>query len=121
MAYEPFYENGFVNAGEGQTPVSAEFLNRLEGFLASMPVMEHGATELTTVAGGTCEVMNIRFGQNFPAVPHVLVCFQSGSTSANFGLATVFSDNVTTTGFRIKISNAHTNPFTPRVVWLAIA
>lgn len=63
---------------DGEPPfIDAEYINRLEMFLANLPEIQHGSIMAQTTS--TSEVMKVRvnFPQTFSEVPHVAVTPQS--------------------------------------------
>lgn len=120
--YDKPYPNGFYNKGTGEdTPITAEILNNLTAFLESIPEIEHGTTPAFRCEQQAMTTYHVDFGHVFRSAPTVVVGFRSTTESRNFGLTQPLVDNVSVTGFDVKVSNTHTAFFEPRVCWIATA
>lgn len=79
-----------------------------------------GAITVAEVGNGIKDT-EIRFPASFSKTPRVVVSAVSGTNNKNYGIMTVFADNITTNGFTLRIANTSADVFTPAVNWIAIA
>lgn len=79
-----------------------------------------GATSVGTVAANSYTDISITFDKPFGAVPSVMVCLNSNSTSPKMGLMTVATLSRSTTGFEARIFNADSSSRSPWINWMAI-
>lgn len=56
----------------------------------------------------------------FENVPVVVACFESTSTSANFGRCTLSVHSITTTTAKVRIFNSDTSERSPNIYWIAM-
>lgn len=100
----------------GMTDLSSG-LNALNSNLTNIQV---GAITVAEVGNGIKDT-EIRFPASFSKTPRVVVSAVSGTNNKNYGVMTVFADNITTNGFMLRIANTSADVFTPAVNWIAIA
>lgn len=79
-----------------------------------------GAITVSEVGNGIKDT-EIKFNTIFSKLPRVVVSAVSGTNNKNYGVMTVFADNITTNGFTLRIANTSADVFTPAVNWIAIS
>lgn len=94
-----------------------EKYNTLNSNLANIQV---GAITVSEVGNGIKDT-EIKFNTIFSKLPRVVVSAVSGTNNKNYGVMTVFADNITTNGFTLRIANTSADVFTPAVNWIAIS
>lgn len=107
---------GTVALTGGMTDLSSG-LNTLNSNLANIQV---GAITVSEVGNGIKDT-EIKFNTIFSKLPRVVVSAVSGTNNKNYGVMTVFADNITTNGFTLRIANTSADVFTPAVNWIAIS
>jgi len=92
-------------------------ITTLNSNLANVQV---GAITVSEVGNGIKDT-EIKFNTIFSKLPRVVVSAVSGTNNKNYGVMTVFADNITTNGFTLRIANTSADVFTPAVNWIAIS
>lgn len=85
-------------------------------------VIESGITGKIIANAQSRTFLDITFDEKFKESPIVLVSLVSSSGAHQMGYVTpaVYTNSVTTTGFRIVIFNADTTGREPQISWIAI-
>lgn len=104
-----------LSAGDAENVTQA--VNALYSNLANIQV---GAITVSEVGNGIKDT-EIKFNTIFSKLPRVVVSAVSGTNNKNYGVMTVFADNITTNGFTLRIANTSADVFTPAVNWIAIS
>lgn len=78
-----------------------------------------GAFSVGNVSANSYKDIPVTFDKAFDAVPSVVVCLNSNSTSPKMGLVTAAVLSRSTTGFVVRVFNADTSTRTPFVDWVA--
>lgn len=104
-----------LSAGDAENVTQA--VNALYSNLANVQV---GAITVSEVGNGIKDT-EIKFNTIFSKLPRVVVSAVSGTNNKNYGVMTVFADNITTNGFTLRIANTSADVFTPAVNWIAIS
>lgn len=78
-----------------------------------------GSISVGDVSANSYKDVSVSFHHAFEAVPSVVVCLNSNSTSPKIGLVTAAVQSRTKTGFKVRVFNADTTTRTPWVDWIA--
>ena len=78
-----------------------------------------GAFFVGNIAANSYKDISVTFDKAFDALPSVVVCLNSNSTSPNMGYVTAAVLSRSTTGFVVRVFNADTSTRTPWVDWVA--
>ena len=110
--YESYYENGWQNGEDGNTPLTAEALNHMEEGLKNIPQMESGRVSVTAAAA-TAGSVHIAFDKEFDSTPAITVTPHiSAPQNAHVGVA-----NTNATGFDLTYWRSSAGTMT--VSWMA--
>ncbi len=93
-------------------------LNSILDYLAQR---ECGTVTGITASPNSYIDKTVTFNRVFDAPPMVVACLQSGSTGSNVGQISVACNNITRTGFTVRVFNGSSNTRTPYVNWIALA
>lgn len=78
-----------------------------------------GAFSAGNVAANSYKDITVTYDRAFSAIPSVVVCLNSNSTSPNMGYVTAAVLSRSTTGFTARIFNADSSTRSPYVDWIA--
>lgn len=108
-----------VGNGTSQTVRSNAFEVGSTGIKAMN--MASGKTSGIQTSANSTKTINITFGKTFPAIPNVVVGFDSNSNDGAFGKCCCSVTSITTTGCTIKVFNGDTATRTPVCQWIAVS
>lgn len=81
--------------------------------------IQSGAVTITAAANAFTEV-NVTFSKTFSSMPIVVCGLKSTTSSLAYNSLAMMVDNVTTTGFKLRVSNNNSTTFAPNIQWIAI-
>jgi len=108
-----------IGNGTSQTVRSNAFEVNSTGIKAMN--MASGKTSSIQTPANSTKTLDITFGKTFPAIPNVVVGFDSNSTDGAFGKCSCSVTGITTTGCTIKIFNGDTTSRSPNCHWIAVS
>ena len=86
----------------------------------NIPIIIDSKDEWFSVNANSIQDKSIAFTKSFPNAPIVMATIISGSTAANIGRVTVTVNNVSNTGFHLRVYNSDSSKREPGVYWMAI-
>lgn len=103
----------------------ADAINKLNEQVSTlntnMPVIQSGGTDYISVPANSYKDMQIKFPKPFESDPNVLASIWGMSdNSPSYGNINFSYDNISTTGFKMRIYNDNTSTRVPRFRWVAI-
>ena len=95
-------------------------ITALKTLIKFAPRIAYGKITDTSTAGRAYKDYTVTFKKAFKNTPMVVACFESTSTGYGFGSCSIAVNNITKTGFKIRVFNNDTATRAPYLLWLAI-
>ena len=94
--------------------------DKITALNGNLPVIQSGSTGYIEISANSYKDIQVKFPKPFATDPNVLASIWGTSESPAYGNINFSYDDISRTGFTMRIYNDNTSGRTPRFRWVAI-